>query len=109
MTDEDIVPHFENEGYTVEKYMTARLHVVLKKERLLCAHPAEFTTHQLLKQLLFIRKKELPISLPSDNFFVIFLRICCLFADNNLTLPQIKEKMKNIATRHHHHLTVRNR
>ena len=24
--------HFENEGYTVEKYMTARLHVVLKRK-----------------------------------------------------------------------------
>ena len=32
MTDEDIIPHFENEGYTVEKYMTARLHVVLKRK-----------------------------------------------------------------------------
>lgn len=32
MTDEDIIPHFENEGYIVEKYMTARLHVVLKRK-----------------------------------------------------------------------------
>lgn len=32
MTDEDIILHFENEGYTVEKYMTARLHVVLKRK-----------------------------------------------------------------------------
>ncbi|WP_456094499.1 beta-1,6-N-acetylglucosaminyltransferase [Paraprevotella xylaniphila] len=32
MTDGDIIPHFEKEGYTVEKYMTARLHVVLKRK-----------------------------------------------------------------------------